>query len=250
LRDYLDGVKPIGRRGLLVLVLVSALIVLILGVVLWATEAPSPRSAEEREAAATELLAGIRISTHVSGSALVTSKALVDFLAENDVRLVLVRVVDDLNLEVQIETSQGVAFKDAPTFCLIGPFAAPDDAGYSSPCWGTPEVGALLASQLPADDAGHPTFPAGESIVLSAAVQRGGRRCDYPPGPWLLRVEADPLVDGMPTGARQLAEVGFDVPWSRTDRLPFLAVKNVAYCGLANTVYREQGEPAIASPSP
>ena len=57
-------------------------------------------------------------------------------------------------------------------------------------------------------------------------------------------------ADGLPTGARQLAEIAFDVPWSTTDRLPFLAVSTVAYCGLANTVYREQGEPAIASPSP
>jgi len=240
-------VNLLGRRG--PLVLVSALVVLILAVVLWATRAPPPRSAEERDAAATELLAGIRISTHISGSSLAASKALVDFLAEDDVRLVLVRVVDELNLEVQIETSQAVAFKDPPTFCLIGPFAAPDDAGYSSPCWGTPEVGALLAAQLPVDDGGHPTFPAGEPMVLSATVQRGGQRCDYPPGRWLLRVEADPLVDGVPTGSRQLAEVAFDVRWSKTDRLPFLPVSTVAYCGLANTVYREQGEPAIASPS-
>jgi hypothetical protein len=241
-------VNPTGRRGLLVLAVV--LVVLILLVVLWATRAQPPRTAEEREAAATQLLAGIQISTHVSGSELAASKALVDFLAENDVRLVLVRVVDELRLEVRIEASQLVAFEDAPSFCLIGPFAAPDDAGYSSPCWGRQEVTAVLAAQLPVDQAGHPAFPAGEPIVLSATVQRGGPRCDYPPGPWLLRVEGDPLVDGIPTGSRQVAEIGFDVPWSRSDRLPFLPVKNVAYCGLANTVYREQGEPALASPSP
>jgi hypothetical protein len=230
--------------------LVGALSVLVVGLVLWATRAPPPRSAEERGAAARELLNGIRISTQVSGSALAASKALVDFLPEDDVRLVVVRVVDELNLEIRIEAGQAVAFKEPPSFCLIGPFAAPDDAGYSSPCWGTPEVGALLADQLPADDAGHPTLPAGEPVVLSATVYRGGQRCDYPPGRWLLRVEADPLVDGIPTGARQLAEVSFDVPWSSSDRLPFLEVNTVAYCGLANVVYREQGEPAIASPSP
>ena len=239
-----------GRRGLLIAAVIGSLGVLAVGLVLWATRAPPPRSAEEREAAAAQLLSGIRISTHVTGSALSASKALVDFLAENDVRLVVVRVVDELTLEVQIEARRSVAFKDSPAFCLIGPFAAPDDAGYSSPCWGAQDTGTLFAAQLPADDAGHRTFPAGEPIVVSATVQRGGPRCDYPPGRWLLRVEADPLVDGLPTGARQLAEVGFDVPWSRTDRLPFLPVSTVAYCGLANTVYREQGEPAIASPSP
>lgn len=238
------------RRAALVLVLTGALVVLVLGLVLWATKAPPVRSAKEREAAATELLAGIRISTDVSNSTLAASKALVDFLPEDDVRLVRVRVVHELNLEIHIETSQAVAFEEAPAFCLIGPFAAPDDAGYSSPCWGTPDIGELLAAQLPTDAAGHATFPSGEPIVLSATVERGGPRCDYPPGTWLLRVEGNPLIDGVPTRARQLAEVGFEVPWSRTDPLPFLPVKTVAYCGLANTVYREQGEPPIASTSP
>jgi hypothetical protein len=232
----------------------SLLIVLAFGLVLWAINArpPSsaPRSAEDREAAARKLLSGIRISTNVSGSTLAASKALVDFLAENDVRLVLVRIVDDLDLEIHIEAHQAVAFGEPPSFCLIGPFSAPDDAGYSSPCWGAPDIGELLAAQLPADGAGHAMFPAGQEIVLSATVHRGGLRCDYPPGRWLLVVEADPVVDATPMGARQLAEIGFDIPWSGSGPLPFLPVKTVPYCGSANVVYKEQGEPQIATPSP
>ena len=232
----------------------SALIVLVSGLVLWGVVAswPSsvPRSAEERELAARELLSAIRISTSVSRSSLVASKALVDFLAENDVRLVLVRIVEDLDLEISIETHQAVAFREPPTLCLIGPYSAPDDAGYSSPCWGAPDIGALLAAQLPTDGAGHAMFPAGRAIVLSAALQRGTRRCDYPPGRWLLVVEVDPLVDGTPMGARQLAEIAFEIPWSSSSPLPFVPVKTVAYCGSANVVYKEQGEPQIASPSP
>jgi hypothetical protein len=242
-----------GHRGLR-LILMSTLIVLVFGLVLWGVVAPrlrsAPRSAEEREVAAKELLSGIRISTHVSGSSLAASKALVDFLAENDVRLVLVRIVDNLDLEIRIEANHAVAFREPPSLCLIGPFSAPDDGGYSSPCWGTPDIGELVAAQLPADGAGHPMFPAGRAITLSATVHRGGLRCDYPAGRWLLRVEADPVVDGTPMGARQLAEIGFDIPWSSRGPLPFLPVKTVAYCGSANVVYKEQGEPQIASPSP
>jgi hypothetical protein len=225
-----------------------------LGLVLWGANARPPRStprtAAEREVAARELLSGIRISANVSGSTLAASKALVDFLRENDVRLVLVRIVDGLDLEIRIEADRAVAFREPPSFCLIGPFSAPQDAGYESGCWGTPDIGELLAAQLPTDGAGHALFPAGRAMVLSAQVHRGGPRCDYPPGRWLLVVEADPMVDATPMGARQLAEIGFDIPWSNREPLPFLPVRSVAYCGSANVVYREQGEPQIASPSP
>jgi hypothetical protein len=50
-----------GRQGLRNLVLISALVVVVLGVVLWATSPPPPRSNAERDEAATELLAGDRI---------------------------------------------------------------------------------------------------------------------------------------------------------------------------------------------
>jgi hypothetical protein len=103
---------------------------------------------------------------------------------------------------------------------------------------------------LPTDGAGLALFPADRVLALSATLQRGGPRCDYPPGRWLLVVQADPLVDGTPMGTRQLAEIGFDIPWSSSDQLPFLPVPTVAYCGSANVIYREQGEPLIASPSP
>jgi hypothetical protein len=232
----------------------GALVVLLFGLVLWAIEArprdSAPRTAQEREAAAKELLAGIKISTNVSSSTLAASKALVDFMAENDTRLVLVRIVDHLDLEIHIATNQAVAFREPPSFCLIGPYSAPQDAGYESGCWGTPDIAKVLAAELPTDGAGHALFPADRALVLDATMQRGGLRCDYPPGRWLLVVQADPLVDGTPMGARQVAEVGFDIPWSSSDQLPFLPVPGVAYCGSANVVYREQGEPQIASPSP
>jgi hypothetical protein len=67
--------------------LAGAGIVVVLGLVLWGVRAVQPRSAEEGEVAASELLSGIRMSATVSRSSLGASKALVDFLPENDVRL-------------------------------------------------------------------------------------------------------------------------------------------------------------------
>jgi hypothetical protein len=236
------------------IVTVGALIVLLLGLVLWGTHSlpwrTVPLTPQQREAAARQQVSGIRISTRVPDSTLAASKALVDFLATNDVRLVLVRIVDDLRLEIHVESDQAVALGEPPSFCVIGPYSAPDDGGYSSPCWGTPDLGELVLPQLPTDGAGHPMIPAGRDLVLSATVQRGGLRCDYPPGQWLLVVKINPLVDGTPMGVRELPEIGFDVPWAVEGPLPFLAVRTVAYCGSANLVYRDQGEPEVASPSP
>ncbi|MDP9250249.1 MAG: hypothetical protein M3O78_02620, partial [Chloroflexota bacterium] len=240
-------------HGRLRITVASALVVLVFGLVVWGCESTLPRSApltaEQRQAATQELLSGIQISANVSSSSLAASKALVDYMAQNDVRLVLVRIVDDLDLKVQIKTNHAVALSEPPSFCLIGPFSAPDDAGYSSPCWGMPDAGEVLAAQLPTDGAGHTMFPAGPAIALTATMQRGGLRCDYPPGRWLLVVNVDPLLDGTATGVHELPGIGFDVPWSIGDLLPFLPVKTVAYCGSANVVYnvvyKEQGEPDI-----
>lgn len=230
--------------------MLTAIIVVALGLVLWRAVLRPPRSAAQREAAARELVSGIRISTEVAGSTLAASKGLIDFMAENDTRLVFVRIVDDLDLEVRIETDEEVTFSDPPTVCLIGPFSAPQDAGYESGCWGMPDIGELLSAELANDGAGHPKFPGGQAIVLSANTHRGGQRCDYPPGHWVLTVEANPLVDGKPMGARQIGEIGFDIPWVDSGPLPFIPVPTVAYCGSANVVYKEQGEPQIASPTP
>ena len=235
------------RLGVLV---ASALIVLSVALTLSGLAGSRSRTLAEREAAAQELLSGIRVSIKAAGSSLVATKALVDFLAQNDVRLVLVRIVEGLDLEIRIESDRAVAFSAPPRFCLIGPFSAPDDGGFSSPCWGAPEIGDLLAAQLPVDGAGHAMLSAGRPITLAATIRRADRRCDYPAGAWLLQVEADPLVDGTPMGARSLAEIGFDVPWAGTGPLRFIPVSTTRYCGLANVVYREQGEPEVASPSP
>ena len=89
-------------------------------------------------------------------------------------------------------------------------------------------------------------FLADAPLPVSATLQRGQVRCDYPPGKWVLEIKADPLVDGTAMGARYLPEAGFEVPFATPG--PLTLLKQTRYCGLANVVYREQGEPPVANP--
>ena len=215
-------------------------------VVVWAWISARPRSPEQREAAARELVSGIHISTTLASSSLAAADAIADFGIDEGIRLVRVRILDGLALDVRIETTSSVVFAEPPLFCLVGPFSAPDDAGLSDPCWGEPDLSVVVAGGLPHDQGGHPMFLADSPLTVAATLQRGHVRCDYPPGKWVLEVKVDTLVDGTPMGARYLPEVGFEVPFATPAPLTLLA--QTRYCGLASAVYREQGEPPVVNP--
>jgi hypothetical protein len=83
---------------------------------------------------------------------------------------------------------------------------------------------------------------------MAATLRRGDERCDYPPGTWQLEVTLEPLIDGSSVGPLELAPVAVSVPPSAIEPLP-LRLFGTRYCGLANAVYREQGEPSVV-PSP
>jgi hypothetical protein len=219
---------------------------IVAAVVVWAAVGTRPPSPEQREAAARQLLSGINVSATMASSSLAAAHAIADFGLDEGVRLVLVRIVDGLTLELRIQTTSSVAFAEPPLFCLVGPFSAPDDAGLSDRCWGDPDLGVVVAGGLPHDQGDHPMFQADAPVTLSATLQRGDVRCDYPPGKWVLEIKVDPLVDGTPTGRRYLPEVGFEVPFATPDPLTLLS--QTRYCGLANVVYREQGEPPVVNP--
>jgi hypothetical protein len=221
-------------------------IAVLAGIVLGAWLGSRPRSPEQREAAAGELLSGIHVSATVTGSSLAAAHAIADFGLNEGVRLVRVRIVEGLSLEVRIDAIHPVALAGAPLFCVVGPFSAPDDAGLSDRCWGEPDLGGIAAGGIPSDQAGHPIFPADAPVTVSATLQRGDVRCDYPPGKWVLEVKVDPLVDGTAMGARYLPDVGFEVPFATPAPLTLLA--QTRYCGLASVVYREQGEPPVVNP--
>src|SRR5207247_1467294 len=149
-----------------------------------------------------------------------------------------VRSLDEVHLDVRLMADQSITLADAPLVCFVGPFSAPDDAGLSDPCWGDPDLGKLLSAQLPRDGAGHFALPAGQSIDVAATLRRGTVRCDYPPGAWLLKVAARPLIDGSAVDPISLPDLNVDVPYVATDALPLLPTNVTRYCGLASVVYR------------
>lgn len=232
------------RRTRSVAIVVAIVIVAAVGVLGWVST--RPRTPEQREAAARELLAGIHVSTTVASSSLAAAHAIADFGLEEGVRLVRVRIVDGLTVGVRIESTHTVVFAEPPRFCLVGPFSAPDDAGLSDRCWGEPDLGVVVAGGLSRDKDDHPMFAADAPISVSATLQRGDVRCDYPPGKWILEIKVDPVVDGTAMGARYLPDVGFEVPFATPAPLTLLA--QTRYCGLASVVYREQGEPPVVNP--
>ncbi|HEX5149116.1 MAG TPA: hypothetical protein VFW02_08545 [Candidatus Limnocylindrales bacterium] len=234
------------------LVLAIALVLLI-GAMAWASGfGLVQRSPEQRERAATALLAGIRVSPRVTSVTLEAGTAIADDF-EQGVRRVRVRIVDRLELELEIETAQDVAFGVPPQLCLVGPDPAPDDAGLENRCWGTPDLSEFLAAQLIADSMGHPVLPAGDVIHIKAFLRRGlgvdsVERCDYAPGNWLLEFNAAPVVDGVHLAPMHGPETSLEVPIPSDGPLHLLRPDQSRYCGLASLIYREQGEPPVASP--
>jgi len=191
--------------------------------------------------------AEVRVSATVVASSLAATHAIADFGIEEGVRMVKVRIVDELQMELRIETEGSVVLAGPPRVCLVGPFWAPDDAGLTDRCWGEPDLGGLLAAQLATDAAGRPMLAGDRPIVVAAKLRRGDVRCDYPPGDWQLEVRLEAVVDGSSVGATDLSPVGLSVPAEVGNPLPLSLIQATRYCGLANVVYREQGEPPVAT---
>lgn len=231
--------------------LLAAALVLLIAAVAWASGVGLvQRSPEQREQTARELLAGIRVSPTVTSVALEAGTAIADFGIEQGVRLVRVRIVDRLELELEIEADQDVAFGVPPQLCLVGPDSAPDDAGLEDRCWGKPDLSDFLAAQLTTDAMGHPLLQASDLIHIKATLWRGAARCDYAPGAWLLEINAAPVVDGVHLRPMNGPDTSLEVPIPSHGPLRLLRPDQSRYCGLANRIHREQGEPPVATPTP
>jgi len=236
--------SPRGRSFLL-----AAALVLLFAAVAWALGVGLvQRSPEQREQTARELLAGIRVSPTVTSVALEAATAIADFGIEQGVRLVRVRIVDRLELELEIEANQDVAFGVPPQLCLVGPDSAPDDAGLEDRCWGEPDLSDFLATQLTTDTMGHPLLQANDVIHIAATLWRGTARCDYAPGTWSLEINAAPVVDGVHHRPMNGPDTSLEVPIPSHGPLRLLRPDQSRYCGLATRIYREQGEPPVARP--
>ena len=164
--------------------------------------------------------------------------AIADSFQEG-IRMVRVRIVKDMTLDLRLDALEDVVF-DAPlTLCLVGPYAAPDDAGLESPCWGAPDLSAVVMGALPTDAFGRPTLRAGQPLETTVSLLRGDARCDYAPGEWRLELAV---------GRQQLGQVQVGVPWDPELPLPLYERSDSRYCGLANSVLSNQGEPPTPAP--
>lgn len=189
----------------------------------------------------------IHMSASASAPTFVATAAVADFGVEDGVRLVKVRIVEQMRLEVRIESAIDVVFAEDPRLCLVGPDSAPDDAGLEDRCWGEPDLTALVAGLWPRSAANQPMINAGQPLELSVQLERGTKRCDYPPGEWTLELKARPIVYGSPVEAMWAPDGVFQVPIGSAEPLLYLN-DNTRYCGLATRVYQEQGEPQTVAP--
>lgn len=186
--------------------------------------------------------ASVAVTAGARPTAIAISHAIADALGSVP-GLVEVQVVDALALSVAITAADDLVLAGPPRLCLVGPFAAPDDAGLIDRCWGDPDPGAALAPAMPRDAAGHPMLPAGVPVALDATIARGEVRCDYPPGAWQLEVVLTPLVGGHGWTDVALPEIALDV--DAADLAPGRELTRLEsrYCGMAHRP-TDAGSPA------
>jgi hypothetical protein len=227
------------RSAALVLVLIAGAIAL-----LWVWTRPS--SPEDRNAAAEALAAGIGSRVTVVDDGLLAARAIADFGVGAEVRLVLVRIIDELDVDIWLEPAHDIALEPPIVACLVGPDATPDDAGLEDRCWGDADLGALIEAQLSSDAQGRLRLVSGSPVTVHATLRRGAVRCDYPPGAWRLELLVNPVVEGSPAGPRYAPDASFTVPFVPDEALSLVGERR--YCGLASKIFREQGEPSIVTP--
>jgi len=210
------------RPGFAIFFLVA---VLVGGAAYWLWSGAQAGSPEQREAAARDLIDGINDSVTAADSSLAATKAIADFGLDKGIRLVLVRILDEVRLELRIETARDVILAGPPRICLVGPAWAPDDAGLSDRCWGEPDLAAVVDARMPPDAAGHVALDAGQPLVIDATVRRGDERCDYRPGTWQLEVSVVPLIDDSAVGSFELPAAALEVPLEPDGAaLPFVGI--------------------------
>jgi hypothetical protein len=229
---------PLNRRTAVIAVVAGLAVIVLAGVALWAWSVIRPRSADE-------LFDGITVTANVEDSSLSATQAIADFGLEEGIRMVPVRIVEDMVLEVELAAERDVTFAAAPRLCLTGPFWNPLDAGLDDRCWGDPDVNEALRAAMPADASGAVTLRASSPVVLRVPLARGDARCDYPPGDWLLEVDAEPVLDGAAQPRKDIAAVALTLPWDVPDALPWRDNSDTRFCSFTAAVYTRQGEPQI-----
>ncbi len=233
--------RPLGHRDPWIGLLVGAAIVTI-GWSAWVATSAAPGATDDDRAAPNPNIRVV-LSAALVNPRFVATRALTDYGLEIGARYVAVRILSQVQLEVRVLADADVVLADYPRTCLIGPFSMPDYAGLSDGCWGQPDISRLLWAQLPTNGAGRPVLRGGRAVTLSAALERDAGSCDYPPGDWRLEVQIDPFVEG--TISRPLDIAPTQLHLLARSPGPLQLVKLTNYCGIANVVYHEQGEPEL-----
>jgi hypothetical protein len=228
----------VNRRTAVIAIAAGLAVVALAGVALWARTPQRPATADE-------LLAGITATATVDESSLGATQAIADFGLEEGIRMVPVRIVEDLALEVRLATTRDVTLAGAPRLCLTGPFWNPLDAGLEDRCWGDPDLAERLVQAMPAGADGRVRLRAGSPLVLQADLARGDERCDYPPGDWLLEVDAEPVVGGVTLPRQEIAKVPLTIPLEEGGALAWRSNSDTRFCSFTAAVYTRQGEPTI-----
>lgn len=230
--------EQVSRRSVLIAIVAGLAVIVLAGVALWGWSALRPASADE-------LFGGIRVTASVNESSLGATQAVADFGVDEGVRMVPVRIVEDLVLDLELSAARDVSFNAPPRLCLTGPFWNPLDAGLSDRCWGEPDVNESLAAAMPTEASGTVTLRAGSPVVIHVPIARGDERCDYPPGDWLLEVDAEPVIDGQAQPRKDIAKAPISIPWDVTGALPWHDNSDTRFCSFTAAVYTRQGEPQI-----
>lgn len=210
------------------------------------TVGPEP-SLGDPEEAALALVRGVTVEATVTDTALVAGGATADFGVEEGLRRVVVRLVDEMDVEVVISSDADLVLADPPGLCLVGPFWNPLDAGLSDRCWGTPDLGQVASDQLEPGPDGRFTIAADAPATVGATLARGHERCDYAPGSWTLEVTLRPVVGDAVFGPIRTPDVQVEVPFDAEEPLDLLPRSDVRLCSYAAAVVRRQGEPELTA---
>jgi len=228
----------VNRRTAVIALVAGLAVVVLAGVGLWAWSVLRPPTADE-------LIEGVTVTASVEDSTLGATRAIADFGLEEGIKMVPVRIVEDLVLEVELASERDVTFAAPPRLCLTGPFWNPLDAGLEDRCWGDPDVNEALRAAMPADASGTVTLRAGSPVTLRVPLARGDERCDYAPGDWLLEVDAEAVIDDAVQPRQDIADVPLTLPWDVPGALPWHDNSTTRFCSYTAAVYTRQGEPQI-----
>jgi hypothetical protein len=173
---------------------------------------------------------------------------MADFGVGQELRMVPIRIVEELALTVRLEADRDITLAGPPWLCLTGPFWNPLDAGLSDRCWGDPDLAGLAADRFERNGAGRVVLRAGQPVEIEANLVRGEERCDYAPGDWLLEVEVEPVVGGIAAERIQVTKAPLPVPFDGDEPLVLRPTSDTRVCSYGAAVWRRQGDPPLREP--